>query len=93
MYLIHNGSRAHNTAYITACFVQTRVFNDTENYFLMIRRRKKKKSARCFMLSDFIRLLHTGKGSVWLFFCDYHPSSSYPWALLHCKTVTRTVMT
>lgn len=90
MYLIQNRSQAYNTAYITVRFVQTRVFNDTENYLLMIR--GKKKSARCFMLSDFIKLLHTGKrGGCW--FSLTATSLHIPGALLHCKTVTHTVTT
>lgn len=61
IYLIHNCSPAYNAAYITACFVRTGEFNGTENYLLMIRG---EKSAKCFMLSDFIKLLPTWKWEV-----------------------------
>lgn len=72
----HNCSPAYNTAYITACFVPTGAFNDIENHLLMI---GGEKSATCFMLSDFIKLLCTWKwGVVAVFFCNSSPSSSHP---------------
>lgn len=90
-YLIHNRSWASNTAYITACFVWTRVFNGTENYFLMIRGKKNQPDVSCCLI--LFDCCVRGRWGWGLFLCDYHPSCSYPRALLHCKRVTRTVTT